>query len=115
ASASADGTVRLWDLRPDEPLGRTLATSGGPGARTEAVGAVAFTPDGRTLASTGAVTGLTFWDLGLGRAPDVRGATPFGVEAIAFSPDGAELAIGGGHGKVALVPRLRSGVRSLYA
>ena len=47
ASASADGTVRLWDVRSRRARGGPLTGHAG------AVYGVAFSPDGRTLASAG--------------------------------------------------------------
>jgi WD40 repeat protein len=50
ASASNDGTVRLWDGRSDSE--RTTANAVLTG-HTGPVYAVAFSPDGRTLAGAG--------------------------------------------------------------
>jgi WD40 repeat protein len=45
ASASDDGTVRLWDVASRQSLGQALT------GHTDGVAGVAFSPDGRLLAS----------------------------------------------------------------
>jgi WD40 repeat protein len=50
ATASEDGTVRLWDLASGGAAARTI----GPGPFGGPVRAVAFTPDGRYLATANA-------------------------------------------------------------
>ncbi len=59
------------------------------------VRALAFRPDGKTLASAGADANLRFWDLEDGK--EILGPVP-AIEAVtlAFAPDGKTLATGGG-------------------
>ncbi len=88
ASASADKTVRLWDLATRSPLGAPLT-----GHRAE-LRSVAFSPDGRTLASASLDGTVRLWDVRTRRALSAPIAVP-GREltALAFSPDGRLLAV----------------------
>jgi WD40 repeat protein/energy-coupling factor transporter ATP-binding protein EcfA2 len=88
ATADRDSTVRLWDVGdPRQPHSLVTLTD---------VYAVAFSPDGRTLA-----TARQLWDLG-----DPRHLAPLGilsghangVNVVAFSPDGRTLATGSADG-----------------
>jgi WD40 repeat protein len=95
ASASDDGTVKLWNVATGD-LQRTLA------GHNREVEAIAFSPRGDLLASAS-------WD-GTVKIWDVRSGQPFrvlpdhwhGALAVAFSPDGRLLATGSYSGAVKL-------------
>ena len=82
----------------------------GQDSRFDPVRALAYSPDGKTLAS-GSAGAVRLWDLGTGaEALVVRGIGP----ALAFSPDGGTLASGGDDGTVRLLdPASGSEIRSL--
>ena len=99
ATASLDGTVRLWDAG----TGRELKVLGGHEGR---VFGADFSPDGQTIAISGWVsndfgtarTHLHDVDSGLElRALQVTGDLDQ-VFSVSWSPDGSRLAVGGGYG-----------------
>jgi WD40 repeat protein/transcriptional regulator with XRE-family HTH domain len=68
------------------------------------VGAVAFSPDGRLLATACAGGTMRLWNPATGQAVGApfRAASGIAVTAVAFSPDGRLLASGDSHGTVRL-------------
>ncbi|TDC69426.1 hypothetical protein E1200_08525 [Actinomadura sp. GC306] len=96
-AASADKTVRAWDVADPEPGGRVLAEA------SAAAHSVAFGPDGGTLAAGFADGKVRLVDLErgepAGRPLEAGGLT---VHGVAFSPDGGTLAAGNADGTVRL-------------
>ena len=84
ASASTDGTVRLWDVAA---AAQTRVLEGHSGA----VHAVAFT-DRRLLASAGKDGSLWLWDIAADTQTRVLEGHTRALSAVAFSPDGRLLA-----------------------
>ncbi|GIM96502.1 toll/interleukin-1 receptor domain-containing protein [Paractinoplanes toevensis] len=85
---AAAGSVTLWDAHSHSRLGRPTARS------ADQITAVAFAPDGSTLAAGSGQTAL-LWDVSDPAAPTAIGdplaAHGETVEATAFSPDGRVL------------------------
>ena len=90
ASASGNGTVRLWDVATGKPRGEPLT------GHTQTVYEVAFGPKGKLLASASADRTARLWE--------VESRQPLGepleghygaVNDVAFSPDGKLLASAG--------------------
>ena len=90
-TAGAGGQTQLWNVATQQRLGKPMAAGAGTTA-------LAFSPDGATLATAGG-GGVRLWDvatqqeIGTSMTAD---AQP--VYAAAFSPDGATLATAGGGG-----------------
>jgi WD40 repeat protein/DNA-binding SARP family transcriptional activator len=106
AAADADGTVVLFDVATGARVGRPLHPPYGPiqePNQSRDINGIAFSPDGRLLATAGNDGSMVLWDLArrtpIGRP--VRTRVPL-LTAVAFSPDGRTLASGSPDGRVLL-------------
>jgi WD40 repeat protein len=87
ATASADKTVRLWEVETRQPLGQPLY------GHADRVDGVAFSPNGKLLATASNDKTVRLWDVATGKphGKPLTGHTDW-VIAVAFSPDGKLLA-----------------------
>jgi dipeptidyl aminopeptidase/acylaminoacyl peptidase len=85
ATASGDGTARLWDARTCQLLGECKGLPNG------ATG-VAFSADGAWLATASGDQTVRLWDGQSGQFLREFKGHPKGVTCVAFSPDGTRLA-----------------------
>ncbi|MFN0212776.1 MAG: WD40 repeat domain-containing protein [Saprospiraceae bacterium] len=91
--------------RPPLP-GEVMTLSG----HTSAIGGVAFSPDGKRLATAGVGDKIAkIWDMESGKATMTLNGHYFSVVSVAFSPDGKRLATAGAGDKTAKIWDLESG------
>ena len=99
ATASADRTIKLWDVAVDSTGDRYLRTLNG---HTAAVWGVDFAPDGSTLASASWDGTVRLWDVSRGEQRAVLEGHTDWVYDVAYSPAGDLLASSSADGTVRL-------------
>ncbi len=134
ASASADGTVQVWDATTGATMGANVVVHRG---NLSSYSALAWSPDGKYIASSSATdptveiwnaaTGATTATYQLqgaaasvshiGAALKLSGGCGTGVYQVAWSPDGTRLALAGGyqtHGIVEVLNALTGNILLTY-
>src|SRR5262249_7479600 len=103
ATASNDGTVKLWDLASGREVGVLRGHTGW-------VMSVAFSPDGRRIVTGGEDKTARVWDVATRRAVHILEGHRGWVWSAKFSPDGAAVATGGDDGVARLWNSLTGGL-----
>ena len=86
ASASSDGTVKLWDVASGEMVETLVETSGPLVVRSIAV---AFAPDGTLLTFDPLEGTVRVWDVDTGEMIETRGDFTEWSSSMVFAPDGS--------------------------
>lgn len=84
--------VRVWDVSS----GKAALTLAG---HEKEVGRVAYSPDGKRLASAGKDRAVRVWDAATGKQVAALAFDVERIDALAFSPDGKRIAAAGGDAK----------------
>ncbi len=100
AAAGGDGLVRVWNTADGQQIYSLDSREGNPQAAGEALGqdllAVAFSPDGKTVAAGGNARTILTWSLADGQLTAVQRDAHFDVvRDLAYSPHGEWLASAG--------------------
>jgi WD40 repeat protein len=86
SSSWSESDIRVWDAETAEQVGTLKGHTG-------AVTTLAYSPDGKTLASAGDTT-VRLWDVDTGAVRLILRGHQKGVESVAFSADGKVVASG---------------------
>ncbi len=95
ALAGTDGAIRLWSLRTRTRVAALRSEMHQRAGHDAVALSLAFSRDGRFLASGHVDGAVRLWDLGSGREVPVKLKHEAMVAAVAFAPSGATLASGG--------------------